>query len=324
MPTGAAGGGAYATERDLKPMPASFDNKGRVPAAPRVWLDLDQKALDDAYDQTVYAPNFAQINRRREINSAAIRERLGAPRRMAYGQTSIEQLDIYGSARRAGPILVLIHGGAWRTGLARDFADGIEPIVRAGGHCVIPDFINVIDAGGSLFPMADQVRRAIAWVARNADVFGGDASRIYLFGRSSGSHLAATALITDWAAYGLARDPVRGAVLSSGMYDLKPVRLSKRSEYVKFTDAMEEELSPQRHLTRINCPVVVAYGTCETPEFQRQARDFAHALQAAGKSVRLIEGAGYNHFELPETLSNPYGLLGRATLELMQLADGNA
>ena len=25
-----------------------------------VWLDMDQKALDDAYDQTVYAPNGAQ------------------------------------------------------------------------------------------------------------------------------------------------------------------------------------------------------------------------------------------------------------------------
>ena len=29
----------------------------------------------------------------------------------------------------------------------------------------------------------------------------------------------------------------------SGMYDLKPVRLSKRSSYVKFTDAMEQAMS---------------------------------------------------------------------------------
>jgi arylformamidase len=66
--------------------------------------------------------------------------------------------------------------------------------------------------------------------------------------------------------------------------------------------------------------VVIAYGTFETPEFQRQAREFAAALKSAGKPVRLLVGECYNHFELPETLGNPYGLLGRAMLELMQLA----
>jgi arylformamidase len=287
---------------------------------PLVWLDLDQQALDDAYDQTVYAPNFAQLNQRREANSAAVRERLGPPHRIAYGETPIEQLDIYRAPQSGAPVLVLIHGGAWRAGLAKDFADGIETVVRAGGHCIIPDFINAIDAGGNLFPMADQVSRAIAWVAKNAETFGGDSRRLYLFGRSSGAHLAAAALVADWSAHGLQQDPVSGAVLSSGMYDLKPVRLSKRSAYINFTDEMEAALSPQRHVSRINCPVVIAYGTCETPEFQRQARDFAEALRTAGKSVRLLKAAGYNHFELPETLANPSGLLGRAILELMQLA----
>jgi arylformamidase len=168
--------------------------------------------------------------------------------------------------------------------------------------------------------MVDQVRRAVAWVAKNAETFGGDPQRIYLFGRSSGAHLAAVALVTDWPAYGLQDNPIKGAVLSSGMYDLKPVRLSKRSAYINFTDDMEVQLSPQRHLSRINCPVVIAYGTFETPEFQRQARDFADALKSVGKPVRLLVGECYNHFELPETLANPYGFLGRATLELMQLA----
>jgi arylformamidase len=97
------------------------------------------------------------------------------------------------------------------------------------------------------------------------------------------------------------------------------VRLSKRGAYIKFTDEMEHELSTQRHLHRINCPVVIAYGTHETPEFQRQSRDFAAALKAAGKPVQLIVAEGYNHFEVPETMASPYGVLGRAALELMQL-----
>jgi arylformamidase len=66
--------------------------------------------------------------------------------------------------------------------------------------------------------------------------------------------------------------------------------------------------------------LVVAYGTFETPEFQRQSCDFAAAVTAAGKRVELLVGEGYNHFELYETLANPYGLLGRAALQQMSLA----
>jgi arylformamidase len=103
------------------------------------------------------------------------------------------------------------------------------------------------------------------------------------------------------------------------MFDMKPVRLSARSRYVKFTDAMEDAMSAQRHLDRLNAPVVLAHGTLETPEFQRQSRDFAAAVKAAGKPVQLLVGSGYNHFEMLETLASPYGLLGRAALEQMKL-----
>jgi len=127
-------------------------------------------------------------------------------------------------------------------------------------------------------------------------------------------------LVTDWQKeFKLPADTVKGGLLCSGMYDLKPVRLSARSSYVKFTDEMEETLSTQRHLSRLACPVVVAHGTLETPEFQRQTRDFAAAVKAAGKPAQLLVAQGYNHFEIFETLASPYGLLGRAALEQMKL-----
>src|SRR6266571_2643358 len=97
-------------------------------------------------------------------------------------------------------------------------------------------------------------------------------------------------------------------------------RLSARSSYVKFTDEMEHALSTQRHIGRLNCPVIVAHGTLETPEFQRQTRDFAAAVKAAGKPMQLVVAQGYNHFEIYETLASPYGFLGRAAIEQMKLA----
>jgi arylformamidase len=298
---------------DAQPAP------GKV-KGPAVWLDLDQAALDDAYDQAVYAPNLQQITKRYASNSEAVRSRIGAPRRQAYGPTPIEGLDIYTTKRANAPINVFVHGGAWRSGLSRDFAYAAELYVNAGAHFVVLDFNNVVETGGNLLPMADQVRRGIAWVYRNAASFGGDPDRLYLSGHSSGAHLAGVALTTDWRKdFNLPADVIKGGVCCSGMYDLKPVRLSKRSSYVKFTDDMEQALSSQRRLEHLNAPVVVAYGSLETPEFQRQARDFAAAVKAAGKPVQLIVGEGYNHFEMPETYANPYGVLGRAVLQQMKL-----
>jgi arylformamidase len=288
---------------------------------PAVWLGMDQAELDAAYDQIKYAPNLPQITKRYASNSEAVRARLGAPRRFAYGPTAIEALDVYATKRANAPINIFIHGGAWRSGLAKDYAFAAELFVAAGAHLVVPDFINVIEANGNLMPMAEQVVRAIAWVRRNARQFGGDPERIYLSGHSSGAHLAGVALTTDWRKdFNLPADVVKGALCCSGMYDLKPVRLSARSSYVKFTDEAEQALSSQRHLDKITTPLILAYGTFETPEFQRQSRDFAAALQAAGKPVQLLVGEGYNHFEIPETLANPFGLLGRAVLAQMNLS----
>jgi arylformamidase len=286
---------------------------------PLVWLDMDQQALDDAYDQMVYAPNREQVGKRRLANSDKARSVIGAPERLAYGTTEIEKLDLYRTKQPNAPINIFVHGGAWRANRAADYACLAEPFVKAGAHYVILDFINVDEAGGNLFPMVEQVRRAVAWVYNNAKSFGGDPSRLYLTSHSSGSHIGGCVVTHDWRKESLPSDILKGAALSSGMYDLKPVRFSKRSKYVKFTDEMEEALSAPRHLDKLNTPLILAHGTYETPEFQRQTRDFFAAVKAAGKPVELLIGEGYNHFEMLETLANPYGLLGRAVLAQMRL-----
>jgi arylformamidase len=290
-----------------------------------VFLDYDQKALDAAYDQAAYAPNREQLIKRRINDSELARRRIGEPERVAYGPAEIEQLDIYRTRRAMAPVFVFIHGGAWRSGRSKDFAAPAEMFLAAGAHYVVPDFAWVQDVGGSLMVLADQVRRAIAWVYDNAAHFGSDPNRLYVGGQSSGGHLVAVALTTDWPRdFGLPANMIKGGMCISGMYDLMPVRLSARNTYVEFDDATVATLSPIRHLDRLHAPVIVAYGTCETPEFQRQNCEYAAAVEAAGKPMELLVGENYNHFELPETLGNPYGLLGRAVLDLMGLEAGSS
>jgi arylformamidase len=94
--------------------------------------------------------------------------------------------------------------------------------------------------------------------------FGGDASRFYIGGHSSGGHLCGVTMVTDWQKdFGLPADIIKGGLCMSGMYDMKPVRLSKRSLYVKFTDEMEQAMSSKRHLDLLRAPLTLTYGTNE-------------------------------------------------------------
>lgn len=315
--------GTAATILTASGLPAAAQQPAAAPRekGPLVWMNMDQKELDDAYDQIKYAPNLPQIVKRYATNSAETRKRLGEPKRLSYGSTPAEGADLFPTRKQNAPIHVFLHGGAWRSGTAQSYSFPAEMFVNAGAHYIALDFINVVETKGDLMPMAKQCRDGIAWIHKNAKSFGGDPDRIYISGHSSGGHLGGVVMVTDWEkGYGLPKDVVKGAVLVSGMYDLKPVRLSARSSYVKFTDAMEQALSSQRHLDKMNAPAIIVYGTLETPEFQRQSRDFAEAVKKVGKPVELLVGEGYNHFEIIETLANPYGIAGRAALAQMKLA----
>ncbi len=290
---------------------------------PFVWLNMDQAALDAAYDQRAYSPTFDAHLIRRSAHNEVVRARLPAPQNHAYGARPIEKLDVYLTdlaGRENAPINIYFHGGAWRGGMAQGFAWMAEPYVAAGAHFVVPDFSHVQDVGGDLAVLGDQVRRAAAWVYQNAASFGGDPERITVSGHSAGGHLAGVVMTTDWEGrFGLPANFIKGGLIASGMFDLEPVRLSSRREYVTITDESEEELSPQRQLDHLHAPLIIGYGTLETPEFKRQSRDFAAAVRAAGKPVELLVAEGCYHLEVEQTLANPYDLLGRALLDQMGL-----
>src|SRR5881396_118347 len=135
---GAAMAALVSAGSALAQQPAPAEPGSRI-KGPRVWLDMDQAELDAAYDQSVYAPNLQQIVKRYATNSEAVRARLGAPRRYAYGTTPIEGLDVYVTKRPSAPVDIFIHGGAWRVGLAKDYAFAAELFVHAGAHFVVPD-----------------------------------------------------------------------------------------------------------------------------------------------------------------------------------------
>lgn len=288
-------------------------------AEPKVWLDMTQKELDDAYTQDRYAANAAQVSRRYALASAYTRSLLGKPERIPYGRQMVEGLDLFRAKGDKAPVYIFIHGGAWKTGTAEKYSFVAAPFVMAGAACIIPDFSSVEDADGDLGYLAGQLQRLVRFVYAAADKLGCDRERIHVSGHSSGAHLAAVLLTTDWTKYGLPANVLKGGMCCSGMYDLKPVRLSVRSSYVHITDESEETLSPQRHIDRINAPLLLVRGSLETPEFIRQTDEFAGKCREKGKDVQTMVLEEYNHFEVLEPLGNPCSALARATLKQMGL-----
>ena len=145
-------------------------------AEPKVWLNMNQKELDDAYTRSF----------------------LGKPERIPYGRQMVEGLDLFRAKKDKAPVNIFIHGGAWKTGTAEKYSFVAAPFVMAGASCVIPDFSSVEDADGDLGALAGQLQRLVRFVYAAADKLGCDRERIYLSGHSSGAHLAAVLLTTDW------------------------------------------------------------------------------------------------------------------------------
>jgi arylformamidase len=247
----------------------------------RVFLDYDRAALDRQYDQRAWVPNADELIRRYVAQSDAARALLGEPESVAYGSTPAETLDLYRAACAPAPLLLFFHGGAWQRLSKRESAFAAEAFVRAGAHFAAADFAALPAA--TLADLVDQARRAVARVYRDADALGVDRARIHVAGHSSGGHLAACVMTADWAAVGLPRSVVRAGLCVSGIYDLLPVRLSARNDYVRLSADSEHALSPQRHLKRLGCPLVIAAAEFDSAEFRRAQplRRHPHACRPA-------------------------------------------
>ncbi len=262
----------------------------------KVFLDYDQAALDAQYEQRTFVPHADEIIRRYGAASDAVRQRIGEPETVSYGPSEAEAIDLYGRDRRN--IVVFVHGGAWKRQRRRDQGFAAETFVKAGaGYAAV---------GFGLLPsitlpqMVDQVYKSIVFIQKKFTP-----KKLVVIAHSSGAHLAACALTRT--------DFVKAALLISGPYDLLPVRLSARNEYVRLDERMEDEYSPIRHADRIRCPVTVAWSEKEGAEFTRQSEEFAKKLNAPTLLVKNL-----NHFEIVETLADPASPLARAALNMLR------
>lgn len=264
--------------------------------AAKVFLDYDQEALDRAFDQKVWAPDGAKNLEHYKALGEQARASLPCKLNLQYGNGPDEFLDMFPAGPAIAPVHIHIHGGGWRLLRKEDASHAAAAITRTGMHYVAPDFSAL--PGRRLPEVVDQSARAVAWVHQHAQELGVDPDRIFISGHSSGGHVCAVLLTLDWSKYGLPPDVIKGGLCISGMYDMEPVLLSARRSYVELDPQEARTLSPVAMHKAIHCPVSIAYAQNDSPEFIRQARQFADVLAAARQPCELIQVPDTNHYEI--------------------------
>ncbi|KAK4517674.1 uncharacterized protein ATC70_001015 [Mucor velutinosus] len=115
------------------------------------------------------------------------------PRKMMLDIFSQESPSVNGAGLR--PVLVHIHGGAWRMG-SKDTFYPFQKVMIAENNWITVN-IGYRLAPKNAYPIhLMDVKRAIRWLKQNIASFGGDPNFIVLSGDSAGAHLASMASMT--------------------------------------------------------------------------------------------------------------------------------
>ncbi|MBO0754954.1 MAG: alpha/beta hydrolase [Bradyrhizobiaceae bacterium] len=272
-----------------------------------VWRDLTRAELDAGYDNTAAVKNsaekLAEWQDRSERVRAARPELLDQP----YGPRPRNKIDIFRCGEVGAALFAYVHGGYWQRNAKEFYACLAEGPLARGIDCAMIGY--TLAPAATLTEIVGEVRSALRWLRAQGRRLGVAKDKLILSGWSAGGHLTAMALA----------DADAGLAIS-GIYDIEPCRLNYLNEKLNLTPREVLELSPIKQLPAHSPPLIVAYGTAELPELQRQSRDYHAARRAARLPSDLLALEGHDHFSILEELA---GSSGRLTTALARLTETN-
>ena len=273
--------------------------------------------MEYQYNPRESVPEYPELAKVRAAQAKKVRETAKSWLNVPYGSSPREMLDIYAADKPGGPVLVYIHGGYWRSGSKEDNCNFVPTFTTRGAMVVLVEYdlcpqVTVTD-------IVRQTRAAIAWVAKNIMRYSGDPSRIYVSGHSAGGHLTAMALAHDWTKEGLPQDCIKGAVATSGVFDLDMVMKISVQEQVKLTPDTAKLNSPFLNPPKVKCPLVVAVGSAEPKGWQQMSQDYFNFCKQQGTKVDYLIVPGANHYTMSEKLLDESNPLTQAMIKQMKI-----
>lgn len=282
-----------------------------------IYKGFRQDELEYQYNPRESVPEYPELAKRRAEASRKARATLKSWLNVPYGKSLCEILDIYPADRPQGPVLVYIHGGYWRSGSKDENCNFAPTFVERGATVVLVEYD--LCPSVTVTGIVRQTRASIAWVHRNIIRYGGNPSKLYVSGHSAGGHLTAMALAHDWEKEGLPRNLIKGAVATSGVYDLDMVMQISVNQQVRMTPEIAGENSPFLHPPMPTCPVVVAVGGAEPKGWQQMSEDYFKLCKERGLECEYLVIPGANHYTMSEHLADATSPLTQAMFKQMGL-----
>lgn len=272
--------------------------------------------LEYQYNPRVSVPEFPQLAKKRSEESRKVRATHKSWRNLPYGRSPRELLDVYPAAQ-ASPVLIYIHGGYWRSGSKDDNCNFVPAFIQRGVSVALLEYD--LCPNVTVTEIVRQTRAAIAWLYRNIASYRGDPSKLYISGHSAGGHLTAMALAHDWEKEGLPPNIIKGAVASSGVYDLDMVMHVSANEQIRMTPEIARENSPFLHPPLSDCPLLVTVGSAEPDGWKQMSKDYFQFCKDRGVECEYLEVSGANHYTMSDHLGDKDTPLAKAVLKLMQI-----
>jgi arylformamidase len=273
--------------------------------------------MEFQYNPRVSVPEFPELAKTRAAQAKIVRESAKSWLNISYGKSPRQSLDIYAADRPNGTVLVYIHGGYWRSGSKEDNCNFVPTFTKRGATVVLVEYdlcpaVTVTD-------IVRQTRSSIAWVCKNIAPYGANPAKMYVSGHSAGGHLTAMALANDWTNEGLPPDCIKGAVATSGVYDLDMVMRISVQEQVHLTPEIAKLNNPFLNPPRVKCPLVIAVGGAEPKGWQQMSEDYFNYCKGQGMSVEYLVVPGANHYTMSEKLLDDASPLTQAMIKQMGL-----
>jgi arylformamidase len=268
-----------------------------------VWRGMTRAQLDAAYNNSAAVKNSAEILADWQQRSALVRAQRNELLDLAYGPLPRNKIDIFRCGQAGAPLVAYIHGGYWQRNAKEFYSCLAEGPLACGldmafiGYTLAPDV--------TMTEIVAEVRRALRFLRAEGPRRGVGTGKLIVSGWSAGGHLTAMALAE-----------ADGGLAISGIYDIEPCRLNYLNEKLNITTEEQLTLSPIRQLSPSSPPLIVAYGTAELPELQRQSRDYHAARIEAKLPSEIMALEGDDHFSILEELVSPTGQLTQALVDL--------
>ena len=263
---------------------------------------MDINTLEKEYSPSTCIQNYNELINEYGSKSKIAESATTVIKDISYGKSKEECLDFFPAADKNSPLLVFFHGGYWQLLSKNESTFPAPHFVSSGINFAAINYTLAPQA--SIDEITEECRRSIIWLFNHADKLGMNPEKIFLLGSSAGAHLAAMSLLTDWDAYQLPSNVIKGATLLSGIYDLRPIVKTYINEPLVLNEQLAEGLSPLFLVQKSTAQIIISWGEHETSEFKRQSIDFSNKWKKMGNTCTIFEEKNTNHFDILFQMEN--------------------